>query len=149
MNEGDRILRKNSIDYLRNKTNNPKYQNWHIPDFYKGNVKELRAIMSELDSGERAFLFSIAPYIGYEDCCIRYDNGKELSTKQIQDLVGMGQSKVYAIIKSLQEKDILYKGKNSKNTQYFVNPYLFCKGTRINKVLQKMFDNYQVRIKII
>jgi hypothetical protein len=43
-------------------------------------------------------------------------------------------------------KDIICRNKNSKERQYFVNPWLFCKGNRINKVLQTMFRNYGVRV---
>ena len=49
------------------------------------------------------------------------------------------------MINGLIEKDILYKGRNSRNVQYFANPWLFCKGNRINKVLKTMFKNYEIR----
>ena len=57
----------------------------------------------------------------------------------------MSTGKLSKVIRSLIDKDILYKGKNSKNVQYFVNPWLFCKGNRINKVLKTMFENYKIR----
>lgn len=104
--------------------------------------------MEKLNVYEKAFLFSITPYIGYEDCCLKYpSNGVELRFDKLVDISGMSRSKVSDVISSLVEKDILYKGKNSNTIQYFVNPWLFCKGNRINKVLKTMFKNYQIQVK--
>ena len=116
--------------------------------FYRGNIEEICKVMKDLDVYEKAFLFSIAPYVGYEDCCLKYpSNGIELKFETLVDISGISRSKLSTVIASLVEKDILYKGKNSKTTQYFVNPWLFCKGNRINKVLKTMFKNYQIQVK--
>ena len=61
------------------------------------------------------------------------------------EISGISKGKISSVINGLVEKDILYKGKNSRNVQYFVNPWLFCKGNRINKVLKTMFKNYEIR----
>lgn len=124
-----------------------QYDRWIVDTFYKGNVPELKAIMKELDTYEKALLYSVAPYIGYEDCCIRHTNGKELNVEDVAELSGMSRNKAFEVVKGLIEKDILYKGKNSKNVQYFVNPWLFSKGTRVNRVLKRMFKNYRIRTK--
>lgn len=146
LNEGDRILRKASLEsFSRIKEKNKQYENWQINTFVKGNIEELRKIMSELDVYEKAFLYSITPYISYEDCCLKYDNGKEIGFDALVEITGISKGKLSSVITSLVAKDILYKGKNSKNVQYFVNPWLFCKGNRINKVLKTMFKNYEIR----
>ena len=84
LDKGDRILKYNSIEayrkiqesnYINGKDD--KCENWSLDYFYKGNIAEIRAVMKELDTYEKAFLYSIAPFISYEDCCIKYDNGKE------------------------------------------------------------------------
>lgn len=138
--EGDRIVRKKSVDYLQT-----TYE-WKIEHFYKGHIEEIRKVLFDLSMPEKAFLFSVATYVGYEDCCLKYDNGKELAFSDIIEITGMSKGQVSATINSLIKKDILYKGKNSQQRQYFVNPWLFCKGNRINKVLATMFSNYRIRI---
>lgn len=116
--------------------------------FYRGNIEEICKVMKSLDVYEKAFLFSIAPYVGYEDCCLKYpSNGVELKFESLVDISGISRSKLSTVIAKLVEKDILYKGKNSNTSQYFVNPWLFCKGNRINKVLKTMFKNYQIQVK--
>lgn len=139
--EGDVILRKNSIDYLSS------YRVWKVEHFYKGNAAEMKKLMEELTPSEKALLFSIAVYVGYEDCCLKHDNGNELTTNDLIRLSGLGRSTTFETINSLIQKDILYKGRNSsKNRQYFINPWIFCKGNRINKVLKTMFKNYKIRV---
>ena len=140
--QGDRhkIVRKESIDYLS------QHQDWRIEHFYKGHTDEIRKLMRELSINEKAFLFSVAVYVGYEDCCIKYSNGKDITTEDLINLTGLSRNVFYETVKELAKKDIIYIGKNSKNRQYFVNPWLFCKGNRINKVLKTMFKNYKVRI---
>ena len=117
-----------------------------MESFYKGNIDELRKNMSNLDVYEKAFLFSIVPYVGYEDCCLKYDNGRELKFESLLEITGISRAKLQSVVNSLIEKDIIYKGKNSNAIQYFVNPWLFCKGNRINKVLRTMFKNYKIQV---
>lgn len=140
LNVGDRVLRKQSIDYLNT------YQEWRIEHFYKGNIDELRKQLLALSINERAFLMSIATYVGYTDCCLKYDNGNTLDTDDLMSLCGMQKSLLYATLDSLRKKDIIYKGKNSNGVQYFVNPWLFVKGNKINRVLKTMFCNYKIKI---
>jgi len=137
---GDRIFKKNSLEYLS------QFQEWKIENFYKGHTGEMRKWMKELSINEKAFLFAVATYIGYDDCCLKLDNGKEMSTDDLVNLTGLCKTVLYETISSLIKKDIIYKGKNSKSRQYFINPWLFCKGNRINKVLKTMFKNYKIRV---
>lgn len=134
--------------YKRIKEEGKKYQEWNIMEhFYKGNIDEIRKTMQNLNVYEKAFLYSIVPYISYEDCCLKYDNGNELKFETLVDISGISKGKLSTVINSLVEKDIVYKGKNSNTIQYFVNPWLFCKGNRINKVLKTMFKNYEIQTK--
>ncbi len=139
---GDRIkiTRKESIEYLS------QYQAWDIDNFYKAHAAELRKVLPELSVYEKAFIASVAPYIGYDDCCIKYPNGNDITSEDLVGLTGLSRSKMFTTIDSLCKKDIIYKGKNSKGLQYFINPWLFCKGNRINQVLKTMFKNYRIRV---
>lgn len=135
-----KITRKESVEYLS------QFQEWKIEHFYKGHIEEIRQVMQELSTTEKAFLFSVATYVSYEDCCLKHDNGNELSFNDMVRICSMSRSTINQVINGLIEKDILYRGRNSQARQYFVNPWLFCKGNRINKVLKTMFRNYKVRV---
>lgn len=153
LHEGDRIIRKKSsksyskIKSIKNNTDNViNYENWNLENFYKANIPEMRLLMKDLSQAEKAFLFSIAPYVSFDDCHLQYGNGVDIGSEDLVKISRMSRGLTYETIKSLINKDILYKGKNSKNKQYFVNPWLFCKGNRINKVLRTMFKNYRIRV---
>ena len=122
-----------------------KYYKIPIKTYFRGNVEEIKLIMKELEPYEKVFLFSIAPYVGFEDCCLKSANNVELNFEKLMEISGMSKGKLSAVLQSLMKKDIVYKGNNSKNIQYFVNPWLFNKGNRLNKVLKTMFKNYKIR----
>lgn len=139
--DGDRITRKNSIDYLNDT------EIMGIDSFFKGCIEELKLILPELSNMEKAFLISLAPYVGYNDCCLKHGNNSDILPQHMADITGLSERCIYDILTKLITKDIIYKGKHSKGKQYFVNPWLFNKGIRINKVLKTMFRNYKIRSK--
>lgn len=147
LSEGDRIVRKASTRAANEKKEKDKsFMSWNVENFIKANIPEMQLLLKELSSSEKAFLFSISPYISYEDCHLQYRNGVDIGTSDLIDITGMSRSLVYEMINSLVQKDILYKGKNSRNRQFFVNPWLFSKGNRVNRVLRTMFKNYKIRV---
>lgn len=138
--QGDRILRKRSIEKLK------EVRDWKIEHFYKGNLREIAKWMKDLSTNERAMLFTLTPYMGFDDCCLKKENGEMVTFDFIASISDMGRATVSRTINLLIKKDILYRGKNSKERQYFINPWLFCKGNRINNILQTMFRNYKIRV---
>ena len=151
MYAGDKIVRANSKQsykkYVKkNSESEPDYQKWDLDNFYRANISELTLLLDDLSQSEKAFLLSVSPYISFEDSHLKYGNNKDIGTEDLIDITKMSRTTVYKTIESLIDKDILYKGRNSKSRQYFVNPWIFSKGNRINKVLKTMFGNYRIRI---
>lgn len=140
LNEGDRVLRKNTIEYLKNTIK------WDLEVFIKTHTGEIQKWLDELDVYEKAFLFCIGTFIGYTDCCIQYDNGKPIGTEDLIKLCGFKRTKAYQVINSLRKKDILLRCDSSIGHVYLMNPWIYCKGNRINKVLKKIFENYKVKV---
>jgi hypothetical protein len=153
LKEGDRVQSGASISAFRDKKLREAAaekagdkQEWNLEHFFKGHIPEIRELMKSLSVFERAFLFSIATYVGYEDCCLKYDNGVCLDFEAMVDISGMSRGKTSQVLGDLIKADIIYKGVNSKGIQYFVNPWIYCKGVRINAVLKTMFKNYHIRV---
>jgi hypothetical protein len=143
MNPGDRILPKSTIDFLESQK---ELQEWKIEHFYKGNINEIKKLNEELTIYEMGLLYALAPYVNYEDCCLKHGNNIELNLEDIVRLARISRGKTSETLNKLFKKDVLYRGKNSKGIQYFINPWLFCKGNRINAVLKTMFKNYQIKV---
>lgn len=141
LEEGDKIIRSKSVERLK------ETENWKLEDFSKINDKELRHIIPILNLSERAVFLSLVPYVSYKSCVIEFANRKDMNLSDIVKICGFSNNTVIDAIESLIKKDILYKGRNSKSNQYFMNPWLVHKGNTINKVLKEMFKNYRVRVK--
>jgi hypothetical protein len=141
MMSGDRIVRKKSVDYLKS------VQVWKVDHFYKGNLQEISKWMRSLTPHEKAVLFTVSPWVGYEDCCLKHENGNMVSFDDIVRESCLSRGAVSKTINSLIKKDILYRGKNSKERQYFMNPWFFSKGNRINLILKTMFQNYRIKVE--
>lgn len=153
INKGDKIVRKSSIESFKNIKEQESKETcvrWDMKEFYKTNVEEMQLISKELSQSEKAFLFSITPYVSFDDNLLQIGKGKkavDIGTEDLIEITGISRSTLYSTIELLASKDIIYRGKNSRNKQYYVNPWLFCKGNRINKVLKAMFKNYKIRCK--
>lgn len=141
LGEGDRVIhRREALSSVSDTID------WKMEEFLKGGTRELASWMNDLNKNERCFLFSVMPYVGYTDCCLKKKNGDCLGSEELVQITGLRRATLYETIDSLIKKDILYRGKNSRERQYFVNPWFFVRGSRVNKVLQTMFKNYRIRV---
>ena len=135
------------IKLQKMKEDEEKYDTISIKTYFRGNVEEIKLILEELEPYERIFLFSIAPYVGFTDCCIKSGNNVALNFEGMMKISKISKGKLSEVLQNLRKKDIIYKGNNSKDIQYFVNPWIFNKGNKYNKVLRTMFENYKIRTK--
>lgn len=139
LEEGDRVVRNSSRELL-----NTTYK-IVTKNFVKINVDEVMALLPTLSKSEGSVFLNLIPYISYRTCCLQYSNGREVNLDTIVSITGMSKPTVIGAVEGLISKDVLYKGRNSKSNQYFVNPWIANKGMIANKVLQQMFRNYRVK----
>lgn len=108
--------------------------------FTKMNDVEADCIMESLDVYEKAMLFAIEPYVHYDNS-IKSRNNVPLKMKDLVEMSGMSQRKAYNVISSLEEKCVVCKYKGV----FYVNPWIFSKGVKINKNLKGIFADYLIR----
>nr|DAE73853.1 MAG TPA: ethanolamine utilization protein [Bacteriophage sp.] len=120
LDDGDRILRKGTLEYL-NDTTDIKYH------FIKINPKIFDKYCKK---------YSILPYltchIGYMDniCC--YDNGKIIQLKDLPKVCEVSETTIKRQLKGLIADDIIHKVPYKKNQKcLMINPYLAMRGKRI------------------
>lgn len=154
MDKGDRHIKENSINsYKKIKStigeaklkNGEMYMSWNLEHYAKTNTDELRLLLPDLANSEKVVLFSILPYVGYDDCLLKYSNGRELNIESLAKISSLSVATVKNAVASLKSKDVLYKGKNSRNVQYFINPWICARGSMLQKTLKSMFKNYYIR----
>lgn len=120
LEDGDKILRKGTLEYL-NDTTDIKYH------FIKINPKIFDKYCKK---------YSILPYltchIGYMDniCC--YDNGKIIRLKDLSKVCEVSETTIKRQLKGLIADDIIHKVPYKKNQKcLMMNPWLCCRGKRI------------------
>lgn len=120
LEDGDRILRKGTLEYL-NDTTDIKYH------FIKINPKIFDKYCKK---------YSILPYltchIGYMDniCC--YDNGKIIRLKDLSKVCEVSETTIKRQLKGLIADDIIHKVPYKKNQKcLMMNPWLCMRGKRI------------------
>lgn len=133
---GDKILRKKSAEYLENTVplniNEP-----YVKHFTRTSFQLARA----LTGTEQLFIDYLVEFIRFESGLIAFANGKPLTRKKMAEDTGLNVKTVDNLLRSLRLKQVISKNKMGQEVQYFMNPYLFMRGQRINKTLVDMFRN--------
>lgn len=139
LGEGDRILRAKSIEHFEDK------ERTIYKSFCVLNVEEYMLIMKELDKNSKLVLSQLVPYVQYTTCLLAFPNGKPITSGDMTTVTGLSRHTVENALNVLLAKDILYKGRNSREVQWYINPHIVHRGRLTNKVLQTMFRNYKPR----
>lgn len=102
-------------------------------------------LLHDLTPTEIKFVFSLVPFISYEDCVIRENrlrNSEAINAKQLSRLLDVEYSKTRRMISSLERKGVIghHETGNSekegkKHKVYTVNPYIFFRGNKINRAI--------------
>ena len=133
---GDKIIKKRARELLTTTMEFKKGENFI--KLYTSILNDL--LEEELSGPEWQVVIVCLKHLSYESGAIKYLNtGDFLTPGDIMRETKLGRATVFRCIDELTERKILHKGKTGKEFQLYANPYLFVKGTRINKTLYDMF----------
>ena len=138
---GDRIVQSKYDEY-----NEKYYSNFNKGEiFVKAYINPLLSLNPYLTTREKAVLFEIIPLISYKDGILRHNN-QILDLKEMCELLHEEYSGFRRVIKSLIDKEILKKidvtsdtSKYKTQKAYVVNPYIFFKGTDLQRNVMLLF----------
>lgn len=137
LNEGDRIVRKKSIEYLKN-TDELQKTEMYVKFFLKSASVLAREKMS---STSMSVCLEMLQYIRYDTGYLAYENGIKLTLEDIKNKCNfISSASVVRAIDELVDKKIFARVKTGKENNYLVNPYIFMRGARVNKTLSKTFE---------
>lgn len=136
MYQGDKLVRKKTTDYLKDTVEIMKEN-----DFVKGYTKSLLYLGKRLSTSEMNMVFYFLQYISYESGALKHPNGKLLTRSFIASDLKLSERSVDRALQGLKTKKVISHNYIGKEVQYFVNPWIFMKGKRINKTLYDMFKN--------
>ena len=105
---------------------------------------EVRNIMlrkdNKLSIHAKATIATLECFITFPSNCVLVD-GKIPSREKLCDLVGVGKSKMYDILKELEYYEIIKRQKESGGVAIYFNPFLYCSGKVVQKTTYDLFKN--------
>jgi hypothetical protein len=98
-----------------------------------------------LSGSECKVIMLLLGYIRYDTGMLTTLKGFPLTNHDIIGLVNMSKRTVSDIMDGLVRKRIFARSRVGVCNQYFANPYIFLRGSYINKTLKAMFRNYDLK----
>ena len=130
---------------LKNKEDDEKIEWMKGDDFIKLFDNVLEELSNEKLTGNQfKILITMLRFLDYESGALVDNKKKSLSIDFIHNLTGISRSYFFVDVKRLLEKRMICKAKfvnEFEDLTYFVNPYIFAKGKKVNKTLYQMFKN--------
>lgn len=103
----------------------------------------LPKVALKLSGGAAIVAIALSQFITYGSnlLCNRVSNSP-LNNDDIMSVTGYSKSTVIRLMDELVKAKVFARTKVGVSYQYYANPYIFSKGSRINKTLEAMFKNY-------
>lgn len=114
---------------------------------YKNPIKELS---KELSYKDLAIFTMLTPYIGYQDCILKDNDGlgKPVNIKQLSELINVNYDILRKTLKDFEKKELIAKiaiesksNSAGKINVIAVNPYIFFNGVDLRKEIYLAFKN--------
>ncbi|MEI3530103.1 MAG: hypothetical protein V8Q75_03385 [Bacilli bacterium] len=125
--QGDRIVRKKSIDYF--------YDTKEIKKRFIKVNDQATNILSKYGK----YICLLLKYVGYMDGILRFNNGIYLSNKSISKIFGISERNTIKILNDLIKEDVIHKHKEKNKNYYTFNPWIASKGKRVSIDLYNEF----------
>lgn len=136
LGEGDRIVTKKQDDFL--KRTMPLNEGEKFIKLYTKILDDLAR--EKLTSAEWQVVIVCLKHLSYCSGAIKYENNGEFLTPQnIEKESKLSKMTVQRAIAQLTSKKLFHKGKTGKDFQLFANPFVFMRGSEVNKTLYDMF----------
>ena len=134
---GDKIVRAETTKYLQQTVEIGKEKS-----FIKLFENTIVALGNEALTGNQwRVLTTIIKYFRYDSGLVSFRNGKPLTVEDISNISKLPLSSCFMAVDKLVQKKIIGKSKVGHDIKYYMNPFIFCRGTRINRTLFTMFEN--------
>lgn len=134
--EGDRIVRGKSLDIYNNTVELNKN------DSYVKMYSKCMFELSNVITGKESIMLTyLLQFVSYQTGILTHSNGICVTRGFIAKDTNQDRRTVDRTLEGLVKKKVIGKYRTGKSVCYLVNPYIFMKGTRVNKTLAKLFEN--------
>ena len=115
--------------------------------FIKLFTSQLKKLKNKITQTETMIVLDLIHHISYESGMLsktgKNDDRYPLTNADIIKLTEFSECVVIKSMIHLVSVGVFARTKAGKNFIYFANPYIFCKGIRINKTLVDMFKKFK------
>jgi DNA-binding MarR family transcriptional regulator len=112
--------------------------NKFIKIFYN-EIEEVKELY-DLKRSEVLFLYSLTPYLLWEENLLVDKEGIPLNQKRLCSELELDRKTIYKNVKSLEQKKCLIRIWDGRDVYYLVNPSLMFKGEKIHRSIPKLFE---------
>lgn len=141
LKEGDSIRRKTTDIYLEDTIEINKDRG------FTKLFSSIKYVVNDISSGALSIAVQLQTYIMYTSNLVAYDINNPITNSDIEKITGYSKRTVIACMDELVTNKVFARTKVGKSYLYYANPYIFCKGKRVNKTLISMFKNYKYKDK--
>lgn len=113
----------------------------HGENFVKVYYKKTNELMKILTPDEFKFLNYLTSHIVYLKNTLCCENGKVLTRQKMEKDCNISIRQIDRMLKTLEENDIIFKGKSGNRIYFIANPFLFMKGGEINELTYDFFKD--------
>jgi len=138
LGKDDKISRKNTTEYLKRTTD---ISDAEFVKLYLC-AADMLSRADDLTIGSMRVCLRLLQYIRYDTGLISWNNGEPIHQENIIHICNsLSERTVKRALECLVVNDIFAVIRRDGYVSYAVNPYVFMKGKRVNKTLEKMFHN--------
>ena len=142
-----------------NVVTNPKYDNvntslfikdlslkhWkpkaHFTKIFNNEIEHAKELYG-LTRTEVLFLYSLSPYLLWENNLLVDEEDDPLNQKRLAELLGIERKTVQRNMKALEDKKCIFSIPYERDVFYLVNPHLMYAGQQINLVIPSLFTAF-------
>lgn len=140
---GDRLIKAKSLDILNRTITIQKGE--QFVKLYTRSIKDL--VLCNLNAPEFIIINICISHLQYLSGLVCFENGKQINRNDFIVLSGLSERTLDRALSTLVVKKILGKVKVGHDIKYYVNPYIFMKGDKVNKTLHSMFKSSKWSVK--
>ena len=137
LGEGDRIIRKNSLDHLRAEESKISLSGDAFVKMFNSALPQLSSC--GLSIAESRIFFYLLENVRYESNVSKYDNGKLITRENLCQDLEIHKSNVSRCITGLCNRGLIAIAKIDIGKVFIVNPFVAMRGNSIDKTTYDLF----------
>lgn len=98
-------------------------------------------LYKSLNNAELLILEIMLQYLRYTSGVVAFENGIHITKHHLSEMSEYSVRNVERLIKGLIDKQVIARCRTGNDIMYYINPFLYVKGERINKTLFEIFKN--------